>query len=111
MNGNIFINISPESKEQDGNRVKQTTVKLSSFLEFVEVFSDLVCAAQECIRKLYLPLTKPISNSNLSLYPGIRKICGGERSAASLRDVSRCVKVFNWFAHYFCNSKGTDESI
>lgn len=37
--------------------------KKSSFDEFVEVFTDLVCAAQECIREL----------------------CGGERSSASLR--------------------------
>lgn len=40
----------------------------SPFGEFVDVFCDLICAAQECVRRL----------------------CGGERSSTSLRDVSRC---------------------
>lgn len=57
------------------------------FDEFVEVFSELVCEAQECIRRL----------------------SDGERSAASLRDVSRCVQVFIWFGEHFTKSRGHRE--
>jgi hypothetical protein len=54
----------------------------SDFDDFVDVFTELVCAAQECIRKL----------------------SGGERSAASLRDVRRCCIVFKFFgAHFYEN--------
>jgi hypothetical protein len=42
--------------------------RVSPFEEFVDVFCDLICGAQECIREL----------------------CGGERSSSSLRDVARC---------------------
>jgi hypothetical protein len=60
---------------------------MKPFDEFVEVFSALVCAAQECIRTL----------------------SGGERSSASLRDVARCVKVFIWFGEHFATTKGALE--
>ena len=53
--------------------------KKSNFDEFVDVFTELICAAQECIRKL----------------------SGGERSAASLRDVRRCCAVFKFFGEHF----------
>lgn len=60
---------------------------LNQFGEFVEVFSELICDAQECIRNL----------SN------------GERSSVSLRDVSRCVQIFLWFGKHFSNSRGSRE--
>lgn len=64
-----------------------TWKRASNFDEFVDVFTDLVCAAQECIREL----------------------CGGERSSASLRDVRRCTEVFRWFAKHFFANKGPAE--
>jgi len=52
--------------------------------EFISVFSDLICIAQETVRDL----------------------SDGERSAVSLRDVARCVKVFVWFGeHFYDNQK------
>lgn len=60
---------------------------LSPFKEFVEVFSELICEAQECVRQL----------------------ADGERSSASLRDVARCMKVFIWFAENFAKTKGINE--
>lgn len=55
--------------------------------EFIEVFTELVCTAQECVRH----------------------IAEGERSVTSLRDVSRCVKIFLWFAQHFADTKGPEE--
>jgi hypothetical protein len=49
------------------------------FAELIECFAHLICAAQEFVREL----------------------AGGERSAASLRDVSRCVIVYRWFGEHF----------
>ena len=43
----------------------------TDFGEFVEVFGQLVCTAQEFVRRR----------------------SGGERSVVSLRDVARCIKV------------------
>lgn len=60
---------------------------LSPFDEFVEIYSELICEAQECIRQL----------------------SGGERSVASLRDVSRCVQVFIWFGEHFSHTVGCHE--
>jgi E3 ubiquitin-protein ligase RNF213 len=60
---------------------------LSPFDEFVEIFSELICEAQECIRQL----------------------SDGERSATSLRDVSRCVQVFIWFGEHLANTVGCQE--
>lgn len=55
--------------------------ELTPFGEFVEVFAELTCAAQEYVREIH----------------------GGERSVVSLRDVARCVLVFTWFGkHYAC---------
>eukprot|EP01048_Picozoa_sp_COSAG05_P031946 COSAG05_NODE_11953_length_489_cov_0.797436_2_plen_103_part_01 len=51
----------------------------NKFGEFVETFTELVCAAQEFVREFH----------------------GGERSAASLRDVARCIKVYRWFGEHF----------
>lgn len=62
-------------------------VAMSPLKEFVEVFAELVCSAQECVRELH----------------------EGERSAASLRDVSRCMKVFMWFGEHLANTVGGDE--
>jgi hypothetical protein len=62
--------------------------KKSTFSEFVEVFTELVCAAQECVRGL----------------------SGGERSAASLRDVRRCCHVFKFFGAHFHKNKAKGES-
>lgn len=55
---------------EDATLAPITYTPLSPFKEFVEVFSELICSAQECIRRL----------------------SDGERSSASLRDVSRCVR-------------------
>ena len=52
---------------------------LSRFGEFVEMFTELVCAAQEFVREYH----------------------AGERSSASLRDVARCIKVYRWFGEHF----------
>eukprot|EP01052_Picozoa_sp_SAG31_P002291 SAG31_NODE_80_length_27188_cov_42.623869_6_plen_567_part_00 len=52
---------------------------LSRFGEFVETFTELVCAAQEFVREYH----------------------AGERSSASLRDVARCIKVYRWFGEHF----------
>jgi MoxR-like ATPase len=49
------------------------------FAELIECFAHLICAAQEFVREL----------------------AGGERSAASLRDVSRCMIVYRWFGEHF----------
>lgn len=46
--------------------------QLTEFGEFVEVFAELICTSQEFVRAVH----------------------GGERSAVSLRDVARCIKVF-----------------
>ncbi len=54
---------------------------LTPFGEFVEVFAELICAAQEFVRTLH----------------------GGERSVVSLRDVARCVKVYRWFGEHFAS--------
>ena len=59
----------------------------SPLKEFVEVYAELICSAQECIRDLH----------------------DGERSAASLRDVSRCMKVFIWFGQHLANTVGVNE--
>lgn len=50
----------------------------SRFGEFVDTFTDLVCCAQEFVRKFH----------------------GGERSSSSLRDVARCIKVYRWFGEH-----------
>ena len=50
----------------------------SRFGEFVDTFTELVCAAQEFVRNFH----------------------GGERSSASLRDVARCIKVYRWFGEH-----------
>lgn len=55
--------------------------------EFIDVFVELICTAQECVRN----------------------IAQGERSVTSLRDVFRCIKVFLWFAHHFADTKGIVE--
>jgi E3 ubiquitin-protein ligase RNF213 len=60
---------------------------LSPFDEFVSVFSELICEAQECLRKL----------------------SDGERSATSLRDVSRCLQIFIWFGEHLANTTGLQE--
>jgi hypothetical protein len=52
---------------------------LTPFAELVEALTDLICAAQEYVREL----------------------SGGERCAASLRDVQRCIKVYGWFGSHF----------
>jgi hypothetical protein len=56
--------------------------KRSAFGEFVDVFSELICAAQEFVRELH----------------------GGERSVVSLRDVARCIKVYRWFGEHFAGA-------
>jgi MoxR-like ATPase len=55
----------------------------NKFGEFVETFTELVCAAQEFVREYH----------------------GGERSSASLRDVARCIKVFRWFGEHFAKTQ------
>jgi hypothetical protein len=62
--------------------------KMSPFGEFVDVFSELICAAQEFIRMLH----------------------GGERSVVSLRDVHRCIKVYRWFGEHFAHAT-TDQHV
>jgi RZ type zinc finger domain/AAA domain (dynein-related subfamily) len=52
--------------------------KLTPFGEWVAVFAELICTAQEFVRRKH----------------------GGERSVVSLRDVARCVKVYRWFAEH-----------
>jgi hypothetical protein len=52
--------------------------EMSPFAEFVEVFSELICAAQEFLRDVH----------------------GQERSVVSLRDVARCVKVLIYLSLY-----------
>jgi len=69
------------------NVYQYRTAAMSPLKEFVEVFAELVCAAQECIRDLH----------------------EGERSSASLRDVSRCMKVFIWFGEHLANTIGVEE--
>jgi hypothetical protein len=59
----------------------------TDYQEFVVVYSDLICAAQEFVRSV---------NS-------------GERSSASLRDVARCVKIFRWFGEHFARVYGAKE--
>jgi hypothetical protein len=61
---------------------------LHPFEEFIDVFTQLVCSAQECVRF----------------------IAEGERSVTSLRDVARCMKIFLWFGNHFSNTKGIAES-
>ncbi len=56
---------------------------VSDLGEFVEVFADLICAAQEFVRVLH----------------------EGERSVVSLRDVARCLKVYKWFGEHFSAGK------
>lgn len=57
----------------------------NKFGEFVETFTELVCAAQEFVREFH----------------------GGERSSASLRDVARCIKVYRWFGEHFAETQTT----
>ena len=57
----------------------------NKFGEFVETFTELVCAAQEFVREFH----------------------GGERSSASLRDVARCIKVYRWFGEHFAETQST----
>ena len=57
----------------------------NKFGEFVETFTELVCAAQEFVREFH----------------------GGERSSASLRDVARCIKVYRWFGEHFAERQRT----
>lgn len=59
-------------------------VFIDPFDEFVDVFTELVCSAQECIRL----------------------IAEGERSVASLRDVARCIKIFIFFGQHFSKNIG-----
>eukprot|EP00750_Incisomonas_marina_P010789 INCI16307.8.p1 GENE.INCI16307.8~~INCI16307.8.p1 ORF type:complete len:4556 (+),score=887.02 INCI16307.8:48-13670(+) len=59
----------------------------TDYQEFVKVYADLICAAQEFVRSV---------NS-------------GERSSASLRDVARCVKIFRWFGEHFARVFGAEE--
>jgi len=63
--------------------------KMSEFDEFIEVFTQQVCKAQEFVRKLN----------------------GGERSVVSLRDVARCVKVFRWFGDHFAKQNAGPWSV
>jgi MoxR-like ATPase len=61
----------------------------STFAAFVEVFRDLIVTAQEYVREL----------------------SGNERSAASMRDVVRCITVYRWFLAYLSKaSKSTGEN-
>jgi hypothetical protein len=62
---------------------------LSRFGEFVETFTELVCTAQEFVRAYY----------------------GGERSAASLRDVARLMKVYRWFGEHFATTAGSGSEL
>lgn len=93
---------APDDDEDPGIRVRgggtaerdatlqqtlRSTTRMTPFQEFVEVFAQLICAAQECIRTL----------------------SDGERSAASLRDVARCVRVFRWFGEHFAQVDGPAE--
>ena len=55
----------------------------------MKIFTELICTAQEFIRAAE----------------------GGERSAASLRDVARCVKVYRWFCTYFASMASQGESV
>ena len=59
----------------------------SPIQEFHEVFSELICTAQECVRELN----------------------DGERSSTSLRDVSRCITVFIWFGEHLSRTVGVHE--
>jgi len=68
-----------------GNYFRRKT--FTDYQEFVKVYADLICAAQEFVRSV---------NS-------------GERSAASLRDVARCVKIFRWFGEHFARVFGSQE--
>ncbi|MDC0366871.1 ATP-binding protein [bacterium] len=54
---------------------------------FSTVFSEFVAVSQEFVR-----------TSN-----------GGDRSAASLRDVDRCLQIFIWFAHHFARVTGASQ--
>ena len=64
---------------------KKKEKELTAFGEFVEVYAELICAAQEFLRNLH----------------------GGERSVVSLRDVARCVTVFRWFGDFLSrNAEG-----
>jgi energy-coupling factor transporter ATP-binding protein EcfA2 len=62
-----------ENKSNFGDNPEST-----DFTEFIEVFAELICAAQEFIREVHQ-----------------------ERSVVSLRDVSRVVKVYKFFAQHF----------
>jgi hypothetical protein len=88
-NDSAASSFSPEisPKRRAVKSVKSPYAAISPFDEFIDVFCKLTCAAQEKIRELY----------------------GGERSSASLRDVSRCVRVFLWFGRYFESVYGAQE--
>ncbi len=54
---------------------------------FVWLYAELICTAQEFVRAQN----------------------GGERSAASLRDVDRCAKIFRWFGVHLASEFGESE--
>jgi hypothetical protein len=57
-------------------------LETTPFMAFVELFADQVHTAQEYLREIH-----------------------EERSVVSLRDVTRCLKVFYWFGDYFCSNQ------
>ncbi|MES1912642.1 MAG: hypothetical protein MHM6MM_004880, partial [Cercozoa sp. M6MM] len=61
---------------------------LTSFGQFCAMFAELLCQSQEYVRH----------------------VNGGERSVASLRDVSRAVRIYRWFAHLL-HRQGADWTI
>ena len=90
------LSIYNESAGDSGSEVVENGIQptffgiprtINMFNEFIDVFTELVCTAQECVRHL----------------------AEGERSVTSLRDVSRCVKIFLWFAQHFADTRGVEE--
>jgi hypothetical protein len=71
----------PDLQKKRGMKIPADGRK-STFAAFVEVFRDLIVVAQEYVREL----------------------SGKERSAASMRDVVRCITVYRWFLRYLSNA-------
>ena len=71
-----------QQAEDQAKQMETGYNRLTELGEFVAVFAELICAAQEFVRS----------------------VNGGERSVVSLRDVARCLKVYRWFGEHFATN-------
>ena len=62
---------------------------------------DIISTIRPSIHLFAPILTDSVSLARSVFWCSVRELAGGERSAASLRDVSRCVVVYRWFGEHF----------